>query len=93
MDLLRIEVVNESAESVTLAVIGHFTRQHLDELDSVLTSFRAGKSNVLLDLRSLCLMDRDAAGFLHRWQARGVQMINCPPFVQRWVSQCPIGQG
>lgn len=86
--MLRVETVEESASHVKLAFIGHMTRQHLEEMDGVLNDAVTKAPKVFLDLRSLCLLDREAACFLKRWEARGVEIVNSPPFVARWVSRC-----
>lgn len=89
MDLLRVSVISDTAEAVTLSLCGHMTRQHLNQVDGILTDARAKTNRVFLDLQSLRLLDRDAACFLKRWQQRGVVIVNSPPFVARWVRLCP----
>lgn len=88
MDMLRVETVEQSANHIKLAFIGHMTRQHLEEMEGVLNDALTKAPKVLLDLHSLRLLDREAACFLKRWKARGVEIVNSPPFVARWVSCC-----
>ena len=88
MDLFRLEVVSQTEDAATLAFFGHLTRRYLDQLEDVLTALTAVNRKILLDLRSLCLLDRDAAAFLRRWEDRGAAIVNGPPYVMRWVRQC-----
>lgn len=88
MDVLKISVLAETQESVTLALYGHLTRDHLPQLESLFAD-AAGKSRkVILDLRSMCLVDREAIRFLRKWEQHGVAFANCPTYVERWVNEC-----
>ena len=88
MNLFRLEVVSDTEEAVTLAFFGYLTRCHLEQLDGVLAARRASNSQILLDLRSLKLLDREAASFLRRWEERGAKLVNGCPYVLRWVREC-----
>lgn len=89
MDLFQVRVVNRTVDAVTFAFIGHMTRAHLDTTEDLLSQAKSETASVSIDLRSLQLLDREAACFLRRWEERGIQIIGCLPFVARWVSQCP----
>jgi hypothetical protein len=41
---------------------------------------------VLLDLSEVTLIDPEAARFFHRSLGHGVEMLNCPPYLQHWIS-------
>jgi anti-anti-sigma regulatory factor len=43
-------------------------------------------ARVVLDLKEVTLVDRDAIAFLVRIEAAGVTLLNCPPYVRTWIS-------
>ncbi|MBI2684722.1 MAG: hypothetical protein HYX27_00285 [Acidobacteria bacterium] len=88
MELFRVDTTADTPESVTLAFVGHMTREHLAEVDKAVTEAAGKSSRVIIDLRSLCLLDRESAYFLCGCSERGVQIVNGPAYVQRWVGQC-----
>jgi hypothetical protein len=88
MDLFRLEVVSQTEEAATLAFFGHLRHRHLEQLEGVLTAMSTVNRKISLDLRSLCLLDRDAAAFLRRWEEQGAAIVNGHPYVMRWVRQC-----
>jgi len=57
--------------------------KHLQELLAVETS---GKP-LVLDLRDVTLVNDDAVKFLHRCEAEGIKLENCPLHVRRWIDQ------
>ncbi len=40
---------------------------------------------IVLDLKQVKLLDRDAMRFLARCQAKGTQLENCPGYIREWI--------
>lgn len=59
-----------------------------DEHAAWLQALLAAESDgtVLLDLREVTLVDRQAVRFLARAQAGGVRIVNCPEYVLTWIA-------
>ena len=57
--------------------------KQLGELIAVETSGQ----QLILDLRDVMLVNRDAVKFLHRCEADGIQLENCPLHVRRWIDE------
>lgn len=80
--MLRIErTVNRE---IVFAVSGRLGVDGLRELSNLLaleTSTRA----VILELRDLALVDRDAVGFLRTCERKGIELRNCPRYIRTWI--------
>jgi predicted metal-binding protein len=56
--------------------------EHVAELKEL---FDRDHGNIILDLRDLRLMDRDAVRFLRTCEADGMRLENCPAYVREWM--------
>jgi hypothetical protein len=54
------------------------------ELLQPLAAEPAGRP-IVLDLKDLLLVDREAVRFLHRCEGKGIVLRNCPPYVRGWM--------
>ena len=62
---------------------GEMDREHAARLEDLLT--REARGSILLDLREVTLVARDAVLFLARVEARGIRIMNCPEYVRSWI--------
>jgi len=44
-------------------------------------------SEVVLDLDEVDLVDIDAVRFLNACKARGIEVVNCLPYIREWMVQ------
>jgi hypothetical protein len=45
------------------------------------------RRNIVLDLKDVCLVSRDAMGFLSRCEADGAKLENCPSYIREWIER------
>ncbi len=45
------------------------------------------RSQVVLDMGEVTLMDRAAVRFFARQLRRGVELVNCPGYIKHWISR------
>jgi hypothetical protein len=81
--MLRIER-SADGEDVCFTISGRIEAAHVAELQRLIDEETAGRS-VVLDLRDVKLVDRDAVTFLVRCEAIGVRLDNCPAYVREWI--------
>jgi hypothetical protein len=62
------------------------TAEEIEELQQVFAIETSGKQ-LILDLRDVTLVTRDAVQFLRRCEADGIKLDNCPLHVRRWIDQ------
>ena len=70
---------------VVLALSGELDKEQMVELEVLIRSETA--QHVVLDLRDLTLVGRDAISFLHRCETTGVTLRNCAGYVREWIAR------
>ena len=81
---LRIQRSDEY-NRVVLNLIGRIQANQVAELEALLRS--EADHNLVLDLKDVKLVDRDAVRFLARSEAEGAKLRNCSAFIREWISQ------
>jgi len=56
------------------------------DLEALLTS-ESSDRHVVLDLRQVKLVDRDAVRFLADREAAGTELRNCSAYIREWITQ------
>src|SRR3979490_2915079 len=77
----RIDRIGIEQGRVILRGGGRLTGQHLDVLRAALERERGVVS---LDLQEVGLADRDAVKLLALSEASGIELRNCPAYIQGW---------
>ena len=70
---------------VVFAVSGRLEADSLRELSAVLEQESSARA-VTLELKDLVLVDRDAVGFLRACAGKGIELRNCPQYIQTWMA-------
>lgn len=73
-------------ESVVLQLIGRIEGNDLTELRKALAA-EAGDRDLVLDVKNVKLVDRDAVAFLACCEASGAELRNCPGYIREWVAR------
>jgi len=81
--VLKIERL-ESADDVVLVLSGKVETVHLGELQS---QFATRSKRTVLDMKDVTLVERDVVDTLARWEGRGIELRNCPPYVREWLDE------
>jgi hypothetical protein len=69
---------------VTFTLSGRLNEQNVAELNSVIESEDAGH-HIILDLKDLTLVDREAVRYLKRCETQGIKLENCPAYIREWI--------
>lgn len=80
--MLRIQ--KEANGQVVLKISGRLDGEDLSELRVLIES---EDRHVVLDLRELTLVDRDAVRFLRQCESNGIELKSCPPYVCEWIAR------
>jgi hypothetical protein len=78
-----LKIQKSSSGEVTFTVSGRMNAEHVDELTTLLKSEAAARQ-IVLDLRDLTLVDRDAVSFLKSCEANSIVLKNCPAY-REWI--------
>jgi anti-anti-sigma regulatory factor len=71
---------------VVFSLSGRIQVDHLAELQR-LFEMEAQDLTVILDMKEVKLVDRNAVTFLARCQADGATLKNCPAYVRQWIER------
>ena len=80
--MLRIEKVSGKTPTV-LKMSGRIQEENLPELQ---TEIEQCTDSPRLDLKDVTLLDRRSVRFLIQCESQGIQLVNCPLFVQEWIT-------
>lgn len=72
------------AVGVLYTLSGELDDAHVARLQMLLAAER--QRPVLLDLKEITLVAREAVPFLARVETEGVRMVNCPEYVRSWIA-------
>jgi hypothetical protein len=82
--MLRISRFQTGGDTVEFALSGRFQFKHLNELRGLI---REEELKVVLDLREVNLLDREAVEFLVACERDGVSVHNCSPYIREWITR------
>jgi hypothetical protein len=82
--MLRIQ--RSSNGEVVFTLSGRMDDQDMVQLETLIRSEADGR-RIVLDVKDLTLVGRDAISFLERWEATGVALKNCADYVREWIAR------
>ena len=74
------------AGTAILALAGRVESDSLPEIAHFIRRGREARNQVVLDLSDVTLLDRAAAQFFARQRQEGVELANCPSYIEPWIS-------
>jgi hypothetical protein len=82
--MLRIQ--RSANGEVVFTLSGQMDEEDIAELETLIRS-EANGSRIILDLKDLTLVGRDAISFLERCEADGIALKNCAGYVREWIKR------
>jgi anti-anti-sigma regulatory factor len=86
-----LKIQRSSNGQVVFRIIGRMEAERVAELDALLKS-EDGAQQIVLDLRDLTLVDRDAVRFLESCEKDGIKFKNCPAYIREWITRLREGR-
>jgi anti-anti-sigma regulatory factor len=80
---LRIERYSDRGRT-TVRLIGRMQAEHLSEVEN---QIEESGGNVTLDLEEVTLVDVQVVRFLGGCEARGINVLNCSPYITDWIGK------
>ena len=68
---------------VTFAFSGELTQKELPDIAAMVERERSGP--IVFDLADLTMASREGIDFLRQAAADGAELVNCPPYICRWI--------
>jgi len=82
--MLRIQ--RSANGEVVFRLSGRMDEEDIAGLETLIRSEPDGR-RIVLDLKDLTLIGRDAISFLERWEAKGIALKNCADYVREWITR------
>jgi anti-anti-sigma regulatory factor len=79
-----LKVTRAANGEVILRLIGQMDAKDIGEVERLISQEGSGR-RLVLDLKDLTLVDRDAVSFLGRCEAKSIQLKNCPAYIREWI--------
>ena len=79
--MFSLTAMPQSDGFVIVALTGSVSEDVLPEIHRVIETDR----RVALDLSEVTLMDRTAARFFAEQVQRGIELVDCPSYLKRWI--------
>jgi anti-anti-sigma regulatory factor len=81
--MLRIQKSTERGQAV-FQVSGQIEAEHVAELQK-LTHSEARDHSLVLDLKDVTIVNREAVRFLADCETGGAKLRNCPAYIREWI--------
>jgi hypothetical protein len=81
-----LKIQRSSNGQVVFTLTGEIGEEQIAELEALIGSEAKGRT-IVLDLKNLTLVGRDAIGFLGRCEADGIELKNCAGYVREWITR------
>jgi anti-anti-sigma regulatory factor len=80
-----LKITRAANGEVVIKLSGRMAAENIGELETLISAEASGRS-IVLDLKDLTLVDRDAVSFLRRCEADSLQLRNCPAYIRKWIT-------
>jgi hypothetical protein len=81
-----LKIQRKANGKVIFTLSGRIEAEDTDEL-SRLFELEATGCHIVLDLKDVTLVDRDAVKFLAACEADSVDLENCPAYIREWIER------
>jgi anti-anti-sigma regulatory factor len=71
---------------IVFALCGRIEGEQVEQLQNLL-AFETEDHPIVLDLKEVDLVNRDAVRFLARCAAEGIKLDRCPAYIREWISR------
>jgi hypothetical protein len=71
---------------VVFTLCGRMAAENVAELETLFGSEPKGR-RIVLDLKDLTLVDREAVRFLESCETDSIKIRNCPAYIREWITR------
>jgi hypothetical protein len=80
------KIQRSSNGQVVFTLSGPMDEEHIAELETYLKA-EGNRRPIVLDLKDVTLVGRDAVIFLERCEADGINLRDCAAYVREWITR------
>ena len=85
-----LKITRAANGEVVWTLSGRMDAENVIELKSLFKSEAEGR-RIVLDLKDLTLVDREAVRFLERCETDSIKLKNCPAYIREWITRERLG--
>ena len=86
-----LRITRAANGEVVFRLSGRIDAESVAELERLFNAETTGR-RIVLDLKDLTLVDREAVIFLAKCEADSVHIKNCPPYIREWMRIHRLGR-
>ena len=87
-----LKITRAANGEVVWTLSGRMDAENVIELNSLFKSEAEGR-RIVLDLKDLTLVDREAVRFLESCETDSIKIKNCPAYIREWITRERAGSG
>jgi anti-anti-sigma regulatory factor len=87
-----LKITRAANGEVVWTLSGRMDAENVIELKSLFKSEAEGR-RIVLDLKDLTLVDREAVRFLESCETDSIKLKNCPAYIREWITRERGGSG
>ena len=87
-----LKITRAANGEVVWTLSGRMDAENVIELKSLFKSEPEGR-RIVLDLKDLTLVDREAVRFLESCETDSIKLKNCPAYIREWITRERGGSG
>ena len=86
-----LKIQRSANARVVFALSGRMAQDNIAQLEALIGSEPRGLP-IVLDLKEVTLVGREAVNFLARCEANSIALTNCPAYVREWITRQRRGE-
>jgi len=86
--MLRVQ--RSANGQVVFTLSGRIDAENIPDLETLFSSEAKGR-RIVLDLKDVILVNRDAVSFLERCEADSITLKDCPGYIREWITRLRRG--
>jgi len=87
-----LKIKRAANDEVVFTLSGRMDAENVVELKTLFASEAKGRC-IVLDLKDLTLVDREAVRFLESSETDSIKLRNCPAYIREWITRERGGSG
>ena len=87
-----LKITRAANGEVVFTLCGRMDAENVAEMQTLFGSEPKGR-RIVLDLKDLTLVDREAVSFLEGCEADSIKIKNCPAYIREWITRERAGSG
>ena len=81
-----LKITRAANGEVVIKLSGRMDAENLGELEKLMSAESDGR-RIVLDLKDLTLVDREAVRFLKSCETDSIKIKNCPAYIREWITR------